>query len=331
VVTDFEAYGLRVGSLEPEDRRWLLTVDFEAFEARTAGLWAWAVERWAERASQGHWRFAFFVALEDVAQLRATSPNAHSRMLEALAALHDAGGELHAHNHGPFDPETGVPATSPAARRHRVAGYRKRASFFYDVVHRHCLDPGAWLTTVRAEQVRLAREAGVPPPRRAVFRAGGWDHGATPDECRSYLRALARAGFEIDSSASSGVFGTRSWRVGAPFGENVLLLESGVAEVAANSSLDCGSGPRSLSSAAATLRLAAQPRLWAPRTNGLVVTVLHFDHLFHRRRGRRIEPFAVTEAAEIDARIVRFFRQLRRLAPLVRAPSAGFDEIALAP
>ncbi len=285
-MTDFEQAGLSHGQVELGDRQLHLTVDFEAFRVDTISAWCHAMEEWTCAAQRARLVFSFFISVEDCVRLRLTSEDAYAQLTRALHRLVSGGSRLYPHNHCVFDPRTGaVPGESSGFPQH-VPGYRSRASMFYDVVHRQGHDLTEWLGVVTAEYERLLADVGVAHPSTASFRPGGWDHGSTPEELRIYTLALSRWGYRIDSSATSGTFGESSWRVGAPFGANAYRLNGGLLELAASWSVNCGTSPASRTGIASLAALARQPRLWGDRgSTGAMVTVLHFDHLFHDWRG----------------------------------------------
>lgn len=274
-------------------RKLVLTVDFEAFTSASLLVWGAAMDAWAEATARHQLRFDFFIAVEDVAALRVADPSGYQRFLEHLRHLANAGVDVHAHNHGPYDPETGAPATPKGDRRHVVPGYPKRASFYYDTVYRQERDLGAWLDVVRAEHGRLLADARIPSPSRPAFRAGGWDHGAAIQETRAYTEAVASARFAYDSSASYGTYGTKTWRVGKPYGDNVFRLRPDLIEVAASWSVNCGVHPLSPRGATSLARLLRQRGIAMERKNGAAVAVLHFDHLFADGRADRAPRRAV--------------------------------------
>lgn len=273
--------GLAGEPLEIAGRKLVLTVDFEAFSPSSVRQWCVAMDSWAEASAQRQLRFDFFVAVEDIAALRAADSSMYRHFLDSLRRLVEGGVDVHPHNHGPFDPSSGRPATAKSDRRHVVPGYTKRASFYYDTVYRHEWDLQAWLDVVRTEHARLLADLGVQAPRHVAFRAGGWDHGASAADTRAYVEAVAGARFTYDSSASYGTYGTESWRVGKPYGENVFRLTPDLIEVAATWSVNCGVHPLSPRSIVSLARLLRQPGVATGR-DGAAVAALHFDHLFTR-------------------------------------------------
>jgi hypothetical protein len=332
VTTDLERVGLARGPVRVPARLWLLTCDFEAFRPGVIPLWAAAMRRWAQRAREADLRFSFFVSLEDVARVRANSPAGYDELLAAARDLHAAGTRFHPHNHCLYDPDSGVKTNAHTGLPERIDGYPRRASMFYDVVYRGERDWPEWLGTVRADWERFLADAGLPLPERPAFRPGGWDHGVTDDDLRTYVRGVAERGFAYDSSATSGEFGTPSWRVGKPFGENVFSLDGGVVEVAPSWSLDCGAALLSPAGARAASELRGQRALWGGRAEGVFDTVLHFDHLFHEGRGAGRRLWAVEDQADVLARVDRFFRRLRFLRRALRMErSVTYDELEADP
>ena len=315
--TDFARFGLTRGMLETSDRTLLLTIDFEAFEPSSLDLWLRAMERWAYRSAAGGWSFSIFIALEDVVRLRHEQPAGYANFLEQIKILHSSGARFYPHNHGFFDPETGLQAPH---RPQLIQNYGKRASFFYDVVHRHRMDLRDWLVQLLVHYDDFLNEAGMRRPLHPTFRAGGWDHGSSAEESLQYVSAVSDAGFMYDSSASRGVFGTKTFHVGEPFGYNVFLLTSSLVEVAPCWSLNCGASLISRSSLGSLRRLLAQP-VWLSRYGeGAFVTILHFDHLFGSS-GRSVSQSTVLR------RVDRFFDLLSRVRRALRLQSITFDDL----
>jgi hypothetical protein len=323
--TDFERFGLSGEPLRVEGRVWLLTVDFEAFGRYPIGDWIPAMRRCASLARAGAWKLSIFLATEDVVALRARGGKVYADFLEAAGALHEAGARFYAHNHCVFDLETGESRDPSPDPPQRIEGYARRASLYYDAVHKHSVDLADWLVRIRDVHESFLDEAGIPRPRRAAFRAGGWDHGSTPAEAKRYLDALRAAGFDLDSSATSGVFGTRTWRVGAPFGANAFSLPPNLVEVAPTGALDFGVPLMSRAFAGSLARHARQPSLWIPPSRpGALVSVLHFDHLFG-------PPSAPRDATDANKRLERFFRRLAPIRRALRLTSTTFDDLVLVP
>ena len=308
--TDFEELGLSRGPLRPEGRRWLLTIDFEAFEPATIEPWLGAMYAWAAEAVAQDLRFVIFLATEDLVRLRGADPNLYKRFCAAAAAMAYAGAEWHPHNHAVFDRETGdrLPA-------HFDPAYGKRPSLFYDVVRVHRADLAEWLRVVRTEHDRFLADAEIAAPAQAAFRAGGWDYGTTGDDLRRYVEAVDGAGFAFDSSAVAGQY----WRVAARFSANVFALSQGLVEVAPGTGADCGAALVSRRTLRALRDVLRQPELWLdPRRPGVLVTVLHFDHLFKSGRGRP------------EALIRRHMSLLSRFGRALRLDTAGFGDLRLA-
>jgi hypothetical protein len=324
--TDFEWYGLSDGQLSVADRTWLLTIDFEAFSAQGLEKWLTAMRQWGSLSARDNWRFSIFIALEDVVRLRAEERSLYHAFLQGVRGLHEAGADFYPHNHGVFDPRTGLLAS---IRPQAVPGYRKRASFVYDVIHRHHEDLSDWIGRVLYHYDEFLADAGITAPNRLAFRAGGWDHGDTPASSRAYVQALEQNTVSYDSSASSGEFGTRTWRVGAPFGSNVFALSSSLVEVAPCWFLNCDRKLVSRHSVASLARLARQPRLWRSRTlPGAFVTVLHFDHLFRTAHPDR-SVLAIASPGTIEDRIERFFQLISVLRKTLRLDSITFEKLAI--
>lgn len=302
----------------------LLTIDFEGFNHENSlDLWLTALKRWALRSTERGWSFSIFIALEDVVQLRFQRPNRYREFLEGLRILDRGGAAFFPHNHGVFDSRTGEQAES---RPQRVPNYPKRASFFYDVVRRHRIDLREWLGELLAHYDQFLEEARIQRPERMAFRAGGWDHGATREENSLYIDAVCDAEFAYDSSVTGGNFGTKEFRIGAPFRSNTFVLTPTLTEVAPCWSYDCGADWVSLASLSATRGLLAQSQVWSNRKRtGAFVVVLHFDHLL-RQRGRD----GGLSLSTINQRIDRFFSVMSRVKKLLRFSEAlTFDQLSL--
>ncbi len=328
--TDLETAGLSTGRLASASRDWLITVDFEAFAPADIDLWSKAMLVWAECAWSAGLSFSIFIAVEDVATVRAADPAGYARFLSAVRAMHDAGCTFHPHNHQFFDLDTGVRPRVMGEGGDRAPGYRKRISLYYDVVHREGWPLRAWLELVGAGYRRFLADAGVPEPPRRAFRAGGWDNGSTAEELRDYVESLTVLGYAYDSSATSGEYGTRTWRIGAPYGENVFGLGGGMTEVAPTFSLDCDApaGRRGVHGTRAALigsrALAARPK------PGVITTVLHFDHLFRATHSGGHTAFAIRGEANVARRIRAHFRAMSRLRRLLRVQrTVDFGELTL--
>lgn len=320
--TDFEQHGLVGRRLGTDDRAWLLTIDFEAFTPEELAKWLEAMSDWARLSAQGRWRFSIFLAVEDVVRLSRTSKGLYDEFLAAARDLWSSGATFHPHNHGVFESRTGLLA---AVRPQHIPGYRKRASFAYDVIHRHRMKLSEWVPQVVAHYDGFLVDAQIPRPGRLAFRAGGWDYGDTADATRAYVQALEASAFSIDSSASSGVFGTKSWRVGAPFGSNMFSLSS-LVELAPCWSLNCGVGLATREGAAALARLVRQPRVWTTRrAPGAFVTVLHFDQLF--RPEGRASPAGVASRAMVEKRVERFFELISVLRRTLKLESMSLENL----
>jgi hypothetical protein len=331
VSTDLETAGLSTTKLSSRTRDWLITIDFEAFSPSDVDLWSKAMLEWAECAWSAELPFAVFVALEDVAMLRAANPAGYARFLSAARAMHDAGCVFHPHNHQFFDDETGTRPRIVGEGDARSPGYRKRTSFYFDVVHREGYRLRSWLGVLEASYRRFLTEMRVPVPNRRAFRAGGWDNGSTTAELSDYVESLTAFGYTYDSSATAGEFATSTWKIGAPYGENVFGLRGGITEVAPTFSLHCGTslltadGLRNVyAGVAGSSALAARPK------PGVIATVLHFDHLFHAKVQGRFHPFVVKDQATIVRRIHAHFRALVQLRRLLRVHRViEFAELAL--
>jgi hypothetical protein len=323
--TDFERFALAGSAVEAAKRSLLLTIDFEAFNHKGSfELWLVALERWADHAREKMWGFSVFLALEDVVQLRHSHPAYYQEFLEGMRTLHRTGAEFYPHNHGIFDSRTGNQAEH---RPQHVVDYGKRASFFYDVVRRHRVNLRAWLDELLCHYGQFLQDAGIEQPERLAFRAGGWDYGATREENRAYIDAVSDAGFAFDSSATAGTFGTKDFRIGAPFRRNTFQLKEGLIEVAPCWSYDCGAERLSLEAIGPILHLLGQPRLWTRRQRpGAFVAVLHFDHLFRplfHNEGR-------LSASTVKRRVDRFFTMMARLKRVLHFSEAiTFERLKL--
>lgn len=283
------------------------------------------MRHWAVRAADGGFQFSVFMALENVVQLHARAPDRYPEFLEAVRELHRGGTLFYPHNHYVFGLDSGERPELDVRHAGPGAEYTKRASMFYDVVHRHRQSLPDWLKLLRSGFSSFLADAEVPLPRRWAFRAGGWDYGSSPGDLAIYLEGLAAAGFEVDSTACSGAFGTQSWRIGAPFGHNAFALSDGLIEIAPCWSLDCAAPRLSRRSAAPLVALGSQRDVWARRRcSGAFVTVLHFDHLFGPARGEVRPSFAV-----VRARIDRFFTNLTWLRKLLQLRSVTFDNLEI--
>jgi hypothetical protein len=325
---DFARFGLRGPSFSTTRRSWLLTLDFEAFTADTLPLWCEAMRRWAESSRLGAWKFSFFLSVEHVAQIRRGKPHELGAFMEAIRELHDSGVEYHPHNHCLFDPETGRRATPRQERDRPVPGYPRLPSMHYDVVHRHGRTLGEWLPTVVDTYGEFLSQAGVGRPRELAFRAGGWDYGVTRAEVTDYLEALVATGFSFESGAVAGIRGTSSWRIGAPFGSNVFALLPPLVEAAPTDFVNCGAGSLSIPQAGWLTRTLRQPQLWAPPFKaGVVVTVIHFDDLFHAGHGASRQQFAVHEPEAVAKRIDAFFKRIDIVRRVLRLEPCTFSEL----
>jgi hypothetical protein len=317
VISDFERYGIATGDVRLLGRSFLLTIDFEAFEPDTVGDWTEAMMLWSEATGEGQWKSCVFIALEDVVRLRITRPVEYDRFLAAARCMAAAGATFYPHNHGVFSESTGLLA---ASRPERIAGYPKRASMFFDVVYRHGIGILDWLDRLGSFYEVFLDDTGLAPPAQLAFRAGGWDHGATEADARAFVDALATTGYSWDSSASAGLFGTRSWRVGAPYGRNVFGLGSDLTEAAPCWFVDASDRLHDPGTARAALTLLTQPRLWRGQP-GALVAVLHFHNLFQRDSGGG--------SSAVRHRIRALFQKLAVVRTVLHLSSVTFDELRL--
>jgi hypothetical protein len=291
-----------------------VTVDFEAFAPEMIDEWHLAMDRWAEISHALNIRTTFFVSVEDAARLRGQAPEAYDKLLAGLATLHESGSSVHPHNHRMFELETGRQLTPPDVPK-RVPGYAKQASLFYDVCRRHQACFADWFGTALRSFETLCADAGIPVPERLAFRPGGWDCGSTAEEQRGYLRAVTDAGVVLHSGDSHGTYGTRGYHIDSRFGQNVYpLADSGLVELAPCWVLHCGAGMRSPQFAGSAARLLSQPVIRDRQAPGAFVTVLHFDHLFHRGWRNTFQPFTVRSPRQIRSRVERVLSLLHRLS-----------------
>lgn len=325
---DFARFGLRGAIVSPRQRVWILTLDFEAFAAQTAPLWHQAMHHWAARCRDDGWKFSFFTSVEHVVRLRAASAGLYDEFLEAARELHRAGVEYHPHNHCLFDPSTGERSTPKAERERPVHGYPKRPSMYFDIAYRNGKTFREWLPTLTRAYDEFLQDAGIARPGALAFRAGGWDYGSTKADVADYLEALVAEGFAFESGAVSGIRGTRSWRLGAPFGSNTFELVPPLVEVAPTDVMNCGARAGSIPYFGWVMRILRQPRLWTPPFGpGVLVTVLHFDELFHSGHGSSTRKFAVQDHREVARRIDAFFKRIRAARRLLRLDPCTFAEL----
>jgi hypothetical protein len=328
--TDFESFGFARGRLTPERRSWLLTIDFEAFRPHAMAPWISAMRHWAEASRLGGWQFSIFIAVEDIVRLRVEDDDGYRMLLDAVRDLHEAGSCFYPHNHCVFDPVTGQRPQNHESPRVSTTTYQKRPALFYDVVYRNKLEFRDWCETLIESYESFLADAGISRPEQLAFRAGGWDHGVTREDVADYLDGLAATRVIFDSSGSSGVFDTPSWRIGAPFGENTFRLDRSLIEVAPCDFADCGAPVASRQFASWMARLLIRAPIWMPplRRRGVLVTVIHFDHLFHEGRGDGRRLFAIGDDGEVAQRIDRFMSWLSYVRRLSGLTSVGFDELA---
>jgi hypothetical protein len=326
---DFARFGFRGASISATRRAWLLTLDFEAFTAQAAPLWHEAMHRWAACCRADGWKFSFFTSVEHVVRLRAESSSLYDEFLEAVRELHRAGVEYHPHNHCLFDPSTGQRATPKEERDRGVPGYPKRPSMYYDIAYRHGKTFREWLPTLTRAYDEFLQEAKIARPSALAFRAGGWDYGSTKSDVSDYLQGLVAGGFAFESGAVSGVRGTRNWRIGAPFGSNTFKLVPPLVEVAPTDSMNCGATIGSIPYFGWISRILRQPRLWAPPFRpGVLVTVLHFDELFHTGHGRSTRKFAVEDGRRVARRIEAFFKRIHAARQALQLEPCAFAELS---
>jgi hypothetical protein len=323
-VTDFEEAGLAIEPARVAGAHWLLTVDLEGFTADTVDPWTVVLHRVAERSRELALRFEVFLSLEHVASLRAASRAAYDQLLGALADWQAAGAQFYPHNHCLFDPQTAARPGEGSGFPQRIDGYGKRASMFYDVVHRHRVDFGEWLGTLTQVHAGVLADAGIAEPPLRALRPGGWDHGSTHADLAAYVDALGANGYEVDSSATAGRFGTPSWRVASPVGANAYWLPGGVLELAPTSSLHWGAPLLDRENLRAVLDLSRRPMVRGPRVSGAMVTVLHLNHVFGRGR-------SLPDPQVVRHRTDRVMAWLSRLQRVLGVRSCGFEDVAVSP
>jgi hypothetical protein len=323
----FVAHGLAEPPLPCEARTLHVTVDFEAFTPEMIDEWAVGMEHWAQVAERLGIRCTFFVSVEDAARLRWEEPSAYGKLLHGLQQLYRSGASLQPHSHRMFDLETGRLFTAPDVPK-LVPGYAKQASLFYDVRHRHGASFAEWFPNILQSHRTLCEDSGVPLPGRIAFRPGGWDCGSTAEEQRCYLRAIADAGVVLHSGDSHGTYGARSYHIESRFGENMFPLESGVVEIAPCWGLNCGAPTVSPQLAGAMRRLLGQPVI-IPGRPGAFVTVMHFDHLFHRGWRSGLQPFSVHSPDEIRRRIDKSMGLIAGLSRFLSLHSALLQDLEL--
>ena len=324
--TDFEECGFSKGPHQVSARLLLLTVDVEAFKGDIMPLWLEAFHHWAACAKKSGLRFCFFLSVEDAVKLREDDQGAYGDFLKAMRKLDDTGSLFYPHNHYVFDTKSGERVALAKEPAGLPSTYRKRQSMFWDVVYRHQLDLGSWLTTVREAYETVLSEAGCQRPSFPVFRAGGWDYGDSCQDLQQYIAALVDAGFRADSSACRGVFGTPTWRIGSHFCANVFKLEDHLLEIAPTWSIDMSVPPFSIPYVRTLLSLREHRNLFRGLP-GAFVAVLHFDHLFRGRSRGCIEPFAIQDPTTLKKRIDRLFRILTSLRSVLSLNCSTFDEI----
>jgi hypothetical protein len=313
--TDFERYGIAKSNIILRQRSWVFTIDFEAFFPDEIDSWIDAMVVWADIAGRCRWKTWVFIALEDVVRLRTVSAGGYGRFLDAVRKMAAAGATFYPHNHGVFEEKTGL---LHAHRPERIDGYPKRASMFFDVVYRHGVDIREWLIVLMSHYDHFLDDAGLQRSKQVAFRAGGWDYGATEADARSFIDGLVAAQVSLDSSASSGVFGTRNWRIGAPYGQNVFSIAPTVVEAGVCWSVDAFDRFREARTSRALLNLLIQPRLLLRRP-GAFVTVFHFHNLLRPRTKR--------DRRSATERIEALFTAQGAIRGLLGMETAAFDDI----
>lgn len=326
-LNDFELGGFSSGRLVTDRRRVLFTFDVEAFLPDMMPAWLQVFRVFRQALANANLPVVLFLATEDLVRLRHRLPDSYAELGELLAGLQADGSELQPHNHFVFDPLTGLkrPAAKPA-RAIPAASYDKRKSFFHHVVYEHGLASEGWLAEVAGTHAHLLSEMQCPITEPLVFRAGGWDYGMTSDDHGAYIAGLKTAGFSVDSSVGFGRFGTREWRIGNPYGCNCHDLGEGLIEIAPCWSWSAETGPLSIHQAGTWRALLGQRRLWLGK-GGILVVVLHLDHLLHRRSGRTLLPFAISDPDELERRTRQLVAFMRDLAGLLRLQPTTFGHL----
>jgi hypothetical protein len=99
-------------------------------------------------------------------------------------------------------------------------------------------------------------------------------------------------------------------------------------EIAPTDSMHCGAETGSIPYFGWTSRIFRQPRLWTPPFGpGVLVTVLHFDELFHTGRGPATRKFAVKDRGEVARRIDGFFKRINAARRLLQIDSCAFADL----
>jgi hypothetical protein len=199
---------------------------------------------------------------------------------------------------------------------------------YYDIAYRNGMTFREWLPKLMGAFDEFLQEARITRPVDLAFRAGGWDYGSTKDDVSDYLEGLVAGGFAFESGAVAGVRGTRTWRIGAPFGSNTFNLAPPLVEVAPTDSMNCGATVGSIPYYGWISRILRQARLWSPPLRpGVLVTVLHFDELFHLGHGDSTRKFAVVDPAEVARRIDAFFKRIHTVRGLLRLEPCWFADL----
>jgi hypothetical protein len=199
---------------------------------------------------------------------------------------------------------------------------------YYDIAYRNGTTFREWLPTLMQAYDQFLEDARIARPPALAFRAGGWDYGSTKADVSDYLTALVAGGFSYESGAVAGIRGTRSWRIGAPFGSNTFKLVPPLIEVAPTDSMNCGATIGSIPYFGWFWRILRQPKLWRPPPGpGVLVTVLHFDELFHAGRGSSTRKFAIKDGREVARRIDAFFRRIHAARRLLRLEPGAFADL----
>ena len=323
-LSDFERHGLAGDKLSiTAGRLWLLTIDFEAFRPETIDWWARAMRSWAASARRTGLRFSFFVSIEDVVRLRlASDPGIFETFASACRELETAGSRFYPHNHCLFDPETGHRPGEASGFPTRVDGYPRFPSLVYDVRYRNATSVASWLPTVVDEHLEFLEAAGLTHNDVMAFRAGGWDYGVSIEDMRDFIDGVERSGCAYDSSALCGAVDRPPATSRLPYGRNAFQLRPQLVEVAPTDHVNCGLLP---SIGRWSAKLVRRQALGSTARPGVLVTVIHFDHLFHSGHGRGTRYFTTTDGRSVDRRIERFFRALVAVRRVLALKSCTFD------
>ncbi len=106
-----------------------------------------------------------------------------------------------------------------------IKDYRQRKSFFF---HSFYAQGYRELVTSLTYGKYLLEQSIYDGKQQVVtFRAGGWDHGSSPQDTYLYFSSLMEAGLLANSGLASGEFGTQNWSVGNDPGHNLADVKVG--------------------------------------------------------------------------------------------------------